>query len=169
LNAQPIPNKTRSTPSNAQRIRTLLAEGKTPMQIAMILGIKQQYVYVVKHDMKKKAAVKRGPGRPKGSKNQPKVSPTQRMEQTQTEHMGNLLAAVPALNAKKGKKSKGTVITSSAKRVWPAPELCPPSPPIMEHGGLELRSMPAKDGGLMFRWVKARNFWQRVKYVFTGK
>lgn len=59
--------------SKAQQIRNLLAEGKTPAQIAATLGTTLSYIYVVKYETKKKAAPpKRGPGRPKGSKNKKK-------------------------------------------------------------------------------------------------
>lgn len=61
--------------SKAQRIRNLLADGKTPAQIAAALGTTLSYVYVVKSTAKKKT-VKRGRGRPKGSKNKPKIAPT---------------------------------------------------------------------------------------------
>lgn len=104
----------KSVPSRAQRIRELLSEGKTPDQIAMLLGVKRQYIYVVKHATKKKAKppvpVKRKPGRPKGSKTKQKFTPNQRMVETQTQHMGNLIAAYTTTSPL---ASQGTVITPS--------------------------------------------------------
>jgi transposase len=69
--------------SRASRIRALLAEGKTPIQIAAQLGCTKQAVYLTRYSEKKKAAklAKRKPGRPKGSKSKPKQVTQQDIEQ----------------------------------------------------------------------------------------
>lgn len=95
----------RRVPSNAQRIRTMLSEGKTPDQIAMLLGVKRQYVYVVKHAMKKARYAK------------PKKTQTvqQRAQEAHDQNVANHIAAVSAL--------QGTVIPSISPALVPAPRL----------------------------------------------
>lgn len=101
----------RRVPSNAQRIRTLLSEGKSADQIAMILGVKRQYVYVVKHAMGKAAKAT------KVAKAKPKKTQTvqQRAQEAHDQNVANHVAAVAAL--------QGTVIPSISPALVPAPRL----------------------------------------------
>lgn len=52
--------------SKAARIRSYIAAGKTPKQVAELVGVTPQYVHGILHiDRKKAGLTKRGPGRPK--------------------------------------------------------------------------------------------------------
>lgn len=54
--------------SKAAQIRALLAQGKTPQEVAKIVGVKTPYVYGVQYYERKRAqpaAPKRKPGRPR--------------------------------------------------------------------------------------------------------
>ena len=75
--------------SKAAKARAMMAQGKTIQQIVLALGVSRQYVYTLRHADRKRAertapatydpnpmpvppttgGPKRGPGRPKGSKN----------------------------------------------------------------------------------------------------
>lgn len=52
-------NKQSKAPSMAARIRTLLAGGRSPAEIAALLNITRQRVYVVKSADKRRASTKR--------------------------------------------------------------------------------------------------------------
>ena len=73
--------------SKAAKVRAMLAQGKTAEQIVSAVGVTKQYVYALRHMERKRIGAaatydpnpmpvppateppKRGPGRPKGSKN----------------------------------------------------------------------------------------------------
>ena len=125
-------------------IRKLLAEGKTPGEVAALMGVPVTRVYSVRaYDKKKQVAqakTKRKPGRPKGSKNS--VKRTAPMQLIRKDVLKNM------------QQELNTLRTENARLCAEAVKVCPP-PVYVE--------VPVPQPFSQY------TFWQRLRILFLGR